>query len=89
MFDASNGNCVTQRIPVEVFFPEANNISPKEFRQKELEAKAICNNCPVAFQCLQAALSENEYGIWGGTTMEERRSMRKGIRRKQVNYRAK
>ena len=89
MFDASNGNCVTLKVPVQVFFPEGEGITHKEYQERIADAKAICAGCPVVLQCLQAALAENEYGIWGGTTMEERATMRRGIRRKQVNYRAK
>jgi WhiB family redox-sensing transcriptional regulator len=37
-------------------------------------AKAICAECPVKAECLEAALMEPmTYGIWGGTTAAERR----------------
>lgn len=41
-------------------------------------AKAICNTCPLAAPCLEAALhlSPAVYGIWAGTTFEQRRVMR-------------
>lgn len=36
-------------------------------------AKRICGDCPVAPQCLAYALdTRNRYGIWGGTTPDER-----------------
>ena len=85
MIDYSNANCVVNNVPVEVFFPEKDGISVREFRQRELDAKAVCVGCPVAVQCLQAALAENEYGIWAGTTMEERKAMRKGMVRRPLN----
>jgi WhiB family redox-sensing transcriptional regulator len=37
-------------------------------------AKAICATCPVPKQCLSAGLNE-EFGIWGGLTAEERRRL--------------
>ena len=85
MFNATSGNCVTMKVPAEMFFPEGDGLSPKEFRQWEMDAKAICEGCPITFQCLQAALAENEYGVWGGTTKDERDLMRKGTRRKPLN----
>lgn len=36
-------------------------------------AKAICTGCPVATECLRAALDcEAEHGVWAGTTRDER-----------------
>lgn len=41
-------------------------------------AKAICQECPVTIECLEFALATNqEAGVWGGTTEEERRKLRK------------
>ena len=41
-------------------------------------AKAVCRQCPVQGDCLEFALATNqEAGIWGGTTEEERRKLRK------------
>lgn len=41
-------------------------------------ARRICGACPVAQECLEFALATNqEAGIWGGTTEEERRRLRK------------
>jgi len=38
-------------------------------------AKHICRTCPVHTQCLRHALDTREpYGIWGGTTEDERRA---------------
>jgi WhiB family redox-sensing transcriptional regulator len=37
------------------------------------EALAVCARCPVRTECLQAALEDNEPGIRGGTTEDERR----------------
>lgn len=47
-----------------------------------VRAKVICASCPVQADCLQHALDQLEqYGIWGGMTWEERRSLRRKRRR--------
>ena len=44
-----------------------------------LAAKAVCRSCPVEGQCLQYAFETNQpTGIWGGTTEDERRRLRRG-----------
>jgi len=41
-------------------------------------AKTLCGECPVKNACLQYALeTKQEHGIWGGTTEEERRRLRR------------
>jgi WhiB family redox-sensing transcriptional regulator len=41
-------------------------------------AKRICASCPVRANCLVSALRTGESaGIWGGTTPEERRILRR------------
>ena len=54
----------------EIFFP-AN-------ADEEAEALSICATCPVRAQCLDYAVRNREtYGIWGGTTPEQRRRIRR------------
>jgi WhiB family redox-sensing transcriptional regulator len=44
-------------------------------------AKAICEDCAAQAECLEFAVSTNqEYGIWGGTSEEERRGIRRARR---------
>lgn len=41
------------------------------------DAKRICGQCPVRAICLQYALdTEEDFGIWGGTTPRQRRKLR-------------
>lgn len=41
-------------------------------------AKAVCDSCPVVDACLRYALETNqESGVWGGTSEEERRRLRR------------
>ncbi len=43
-------------------------------------AKRVCGECPVATECLEFALATNqEAGVWGGLTEDERRRLRKGV----------
>ncbi|WP_308039731.1 WhiB family transcriptional regulator [Streptomyces sp. PSKA30] len=40
------------------------------------EAKAVCPDCPVRFECLAYALDHREeYGVWGAMTERERRAL--------------
>jgi WhiB family transcriptional regulator, redox-sensing transcriptional regulator len=42
------------------------------------QAKAICADCAVTDDCLRYALETNQQvGIWGGTTEAERKSLRR------------
>lgn len=66
----------------ELFFPIGT--TGPALRQIE-EAKTICARCPVLRQCLSFAMETGQdYGIWGGLTADERRSLR---RRNQRSHR--
>jgi WhiB family redox-sensing transcriptional regulator len=53
------------------------------------EAKAVCGRCPVRERCLQWALEERqEYGVWGGTSEDERRALRRRMSRQGAKARA-
>ena len=55
------------------FFPERG--------EDERPAKSICKTCPVKSQCLGYALDAGEkFGIWGGTSERQRRTMRRNRR---------
>jgi WhiB family redox-sensing transcriptional regulator len=39
-------------------------------------AKRVCGSCPVRLECLAEALDNRiEYGVWGGLTARERRTL--------------
>jgi WhiB family transcriptional regulator, redox-sensing transcriptional regulator len=41
-------------------------------------AKAVCDMCPAKEPCLQYAIEHNQdSGVWGGTSEEERRVLRR------------
>jgi WhiB family redox-sensing transcriptional regulator len=49
-------------------------------------AKAVCAGCDVRLQCLEWALSTGQdAGVWGGTSEEERRSIRRARRRQTAS----
>jgi WhiB family redox-sensing transcriptional regulator len=57
----------------ESFFPEKGGSTR--------EAKSICATCPVAAECLDYALDNDErFGIWGGLSERERRKVKQALR---------
>jgi WhiB family redox-sensing transcriptional regulator len=44
------------------------------------EAREVCRTCPVCGPCLRWALDSGSAGVWGGTTEDERRTLRRQIR---------
>ena len=55
-----------------LFYPERGN------RVAADRAKAICGGCTARLDCLEYALRNNEeHGVWGGTTVSERRVLRR------------
>ena len=66
---ACNGCDVELFVPVGVTGPAVDQIEA---------AKAVCNRCPVQPECLDFALVTNqECGVWGGASEEERRRLRR------------
>jgi WhiB family redox-sensing transcriptional regulator len=59
----------------ELFFPVGNTGPALE--QIE-QAKTICRQCKVSAQCLEYAIKENQdTGVWGGLSEDERRSLKR------------
>ena len=55
----------------DTFFPEKSEIG------KAKKAQRICDHCPVAAQCEDFSLANNEkWGIWGGKSTHARRKPR-------------
>lgn len=64
-----------QHSDANLFFPAGS--TGAAIAQIEV-AKAVCGSCPVAAECLKFALETNqEAGIWGGKSEEERRRLRR------------
>lgn len=59
-----------------LFFPPSTTERKDERERREARAKAICMVCPVRTPCHEYAMEIREpYGIWGGLTEVERRSL--------------
>ena len=55
----------------ELFYPDEHQVV-------DPEARAVCAVCPVNTDCLNHALSNGEkHGVWGGTSVNDRRQIRK------------
>jgi WhiB family transcriptional regulator, redox-sensing transcriptional regulator len=63
----------------DLFFPISSR-GPGE--EQIARAKMICAGCSVRRKCLEFAVSQHlSYGIWGGTTPEDRQRDRRRQRR--------
>jgi WhiB family redox-sensing transcriptional regulator len=63
----------------ELFFPLGS--TGRALEQVE-QAKAMCRRCPVVTQCLDWALKTNQQdGVWGGLSEDERRTLRRARQR--------
>ena len=70
----------------DLFFP-ISAAGPGE--RQIARAKRICAGCAVQRECLDFALAHDQaYGIWGGTTPEDRRRDRRRRRRAASHQRA-
>lgn len=45
------------------------------------QAKVVCAGCSVRQECLDYALDNEQIGVWGGLTGNERRRLRRTARR--------
>lgn len=60
----------------EVMFPESWWGKPSNVILEA--AKEVCMDCPVKLMCLETALAnDEEYGVWGGLTADERRRLKR------------
>jgi WhiB family redox-sensing transcriptional regulator len=64
----SEANC--KGIPTQEFYPTRGQVISQELKKR-------CIECPVKEQCLEHALSYEAYGYWGGTSENQRESIRR------------
>jgi WhiB family redox-sensing transcriptional regulator len=74
-------------LDVELFFSYETERGSVE-RQHRAQAIQVCSGCPVRRECLDYAMrtepTDLRYGIWGGLTGPERRTLARRIRRHRV-----
>lgn len=63
----------------ELFFPVGEG---KAFEAQTKRAVRVCRRCDVTQDCLNSALELGSIGVWGGTTDDDRRKLRRRLTRK-------
>ena len=59
----------------DLFYPE-DQFDENNKRIVTERAKALCQNCPAIYLCAEYAVKAREaFGIWGGLTYKERKSL--------------
>ncbi len=65
---------------IDLFFPPGEGWGKSTARYDS--AREVCRDCPVTFQCAEAAIEQGEdFGCWGSTSPGERRAIRAADRR--------
>lgn len=75
-----DGTQPCRAIDLEYFFP----IERVEEMESLKVLKPVCDSCKFQSPCLEWALDNREYGIWAGTTDDQRRSILRKRGRKPV-----
>ncbi|MGH9067661.1 MAG: WhiB family transcriptional regulator [Acidimicrobiales bacterium] len=76
--DEWRGQAACRDVDPDLFFP-VGVTGPAEIQIAT--AKGVCGDCLVRQDCLEFAVQTNqEYGVWGGTSEEERRTIRRARR---------
>ena len=80
--DAVSAGAACRDIPEEdkqCFYPVFS--SPAETERQVSTATSYCRRCPVEGACLQLALvtAAGRHGVWGGTTEDERATLRRSL----------
>ena len=63
--------CLSEQVPTELFFGAENESSSERDLRIKI-AKSVCERCPEKEPCLRWAIHNDERGVWGGTTEQER-----------------
>jgi WhiB family redox-sensing transcriptional regulator len=86
LYDAidKNGGAPCQQVP-HIFYPEDNTNWQNKAEEVRV-AKAMCGTCPMMKECFTyGVVSQQPYGIWGGTSAEDRRDMKSKRRKYKLN----
>ncbi|MGH3726171.1 MAG: WhiB family transcriptional regulator [Mycobacterium sp.] len=73
---------VCRSLPTDIFY-HAESQRGVSRKKHEMQAKRICNECPVCRQCAAHAIKTDEpHGVWGAmTTRERRRAATRSLRK--------
>ena len=64
-------NAACKGMDYDTFFPAVG------YNQHDMQARTICEHCPVKQPCLMFAVNNHiQYGIWGGLTPIQRKRIR-------------
>jgi WhiB family redox-sensing transcriptional regulator len=63
-------NPLCAEVDTELFFPDKGEYSQAK------KAKEVCRRCPHLSECLEWAIPNERFGIWGATNERERGRMR-------------
>ncbi|HET6622644.1 MAG TPA: WhiB family transcriptional regulator [Candidatus Saccharimonadales bacterium] len=74
------GECFRQADP-ELFFPVGEKTTSDKIAIEE--AKSYCRRCTMADYCLKWALANEDHGIWGGMTANERQELKRQQKRQK------
>jgi WhiB family redox-sensing transcriptional regulator len=70
----------------DAWYPDSYE-NPRGWQHEKEIAVKLCNDCPVMGLCAAyAILSDEKYGIWGGTTPRDRALMRSGRMRYPASF---
>lgn len=79
-----DGKTLACRSHAEFFYPEDYYELSNRKLAEDL-AKQLCAGCPLKALCASyAVLAQEDYGIWGGTNVRERRELRLSLRTKSI-----
>lgn len=65
-------------VGLEVFFENKEDVTAsKNDKENSALAIKICNSCIHIGECLDWAVKHEMFGVWGGTTPQQRQELRK------------
>lgn len=74
--------CAAKGVDPNLWFGDSTDDEEKYDNEDAAKAVALCQTCPIRNQCLQDAISTNEYwGVRGATTPAQRDRLRQQGRR--------
>ncbi|MFH9725464.1 WhiB family transcriptional regulator [Streptomyces sp. NPDC017254] len=84
--DSWRASAACQDVDPDLFFPVGTG-APALVQAEE--AKSICRDCPVQVDCLRWAMDDSRQvtGVWGGLDEDERRTLKRRLRRRATEAR--